>query len=349
MESSASQVYEISCINKLINPDESLHLKCYKQHVYSYMSAMGFQAEILFYCAIEPTRKLYEFAYHGEMFKWRYESRYMSESDWFKVGLYAERAKVEFDFDDFIEMAKQEIKRNHPVLFYAPRIDVPYFRELAPTNESRDDILEDLHSFLICGFDESKGTIKFYESAFGKPLYESRIADIKENYLKHKDHWFADAYALYHVDKVADYDDIYEKHLAYMTGYQDDLYLYDVLAERVESEFFICGTMYDRPFLNAVSLLYGTRLSFNKFLRLSGYKNDIVMEFEKLTLALRKLDTDSHKMIVKEDATLIDPVIKQILNCKNLEEKMIEKIKSGIVRKTEWDIAVQNHREIEIN
>jgi hypothetical protein len=132
----------------MYNPDESSHLKCYKHHMYSYMVAKGYPTELLLYAALENTQKIEEFVYDRKGYKWEYDSSYLAEEDWFLIGVYAERSKVAFDFDTFVEMAKREIDRDHPVLFFAPRIQVPYFQKVAPVDVNEQGIIDNVHSFL---------------------------------------------------------------------------------------------------------------------------------------------------------------------------------------------------------
>jgi|GEM_PF-6257106 len=330
MNGEKKPVNEISCLRKMYNPDESSHLKCYKHHMYSYMVAKGYPTELLLYAALENTQKIEEFVYDRKGYKWEYDSSYLAEEDWFLIGVYAERSKVAFDFDTFVEMAKREIDRDHPVLFFAPRIQVPYFQKVAPVDVNEQGIIDNVHSFFMCGYNEKSNTGQFFEAPFGQYVYEQDLGVLRENYKLCPEKWFSDSYAVYHLDGVVDREKIFSKHVDFVESHSDPLMLYQRMYDAIEIEYLTPGEMYDRPFLNAVTLLFGSRVLFKKFIDSTAYGSDVKDAMNQLVKVLRRLDTDSHGMLGMNNAALIDTVKSNLLIARNLEEQLITLLKNNV-------------------
>lgn len=322
---------EIHCLQHMVNPDESSHLKCYKHHLYAYMTAMGMPADLLLYGALEPTAKIGQFVYDEKGYKWQYDSTYLGEEDWFLIGVYAERPKVEFDFDTLIAMAKHEIDINHPVLFFAPRIQVPYFQTLAPIDDTAVGAIDNVHSFFLCGYNSDTDEGLFFEAPFGKYVYRQALAELRENYQKNPGKWFTDCYAVYHLENRVDHELLMQKHRQFIDRCDDDHGLYDRMCDSLEIEFLTPGQIYDRPFLNAVTLLFGSRVLFKKFIDLARYPATVTQTMNELVRVLRRLDTDCHNMLASNNASLIEPTLNNLVRAKQLETELLYRLKNTTI------------------
>lgn len=288
-KSQFSSLSRINSIFKLKTEDSSDHLNCGKKNLLAYLSAIGAPVDLLFHSALESTNDIYNKIYIEKMLRWEYPTRYLAESEWDSIGVRALRSEATFNFEEFMILAKIELKNNRPVCFYAPKSGVPYFLDLMKKNNSPESEYLKLHCFMITDYCEETKELTFFDVFNAQSINpKSNSSLLQEECSKNEELWFADAYSINYEKKDMDLQYFYNLHRSFILGRNDDLSIYKYMASVLDFEITRKNHIYDVESLNAIAILHGSRLFFLRFLKAIKYSSEIIKNY---TIFVEKLSS----------------------------------------------------------
>lgn len=281
---------KVAGFEKIKQMDFADHLNCEKKGLIAHLYSIDAPVDFLFYASLESSEAIINSCYNENKFRWNYRGNYLNESEWSMIGLRAGRTDEKFNFCRFIELLKMELDAGRPIFFYASKGKIPFYVEILKSLNSPMQEYFDEHCFFICGYSGKTEEILFYDVLHGQGILRtSSISDMEISFATSEYISLNDVYAVW-VDKIdINHEHIWHLHTRFLSNYSDDLKVYDFIIHMMDSEIMISKPTHHVASVNAISIVYGSRLFFSRFLTKIGYGTEVIKCFDQLVEALSRV------------------------------------------------------------
>jgi len=270
-------------MERMHNEDAADHFSCDKKNLLAYLYAVQAPTDLLFAKALEDTGTIAESCYTKKQYRWNFKTKYFNEKDWSSIGVHTLRTDEKFDFDRFVELAEFEIGNGRPIMFEAPKCGIPYFLALMKQYKTPTEEYDMNHCYMLLNVSREKDQLAFFDVYHGiGGIHYSSLAETRQRYTETSRLWFYDCYAVDYRVSQLDLNAFYQTHREFLLSNYDELSLYQMIADMLPYEISETLLTYQVSSVNAVSLLYGSRLMFSRFLKTIGYPEDLVKRYAEL-------------------------------------------------------------------